>query len=659
MAIDLGKDGAKRKLDGRMISATLDGGGGIETVSFSIDVVLEHHMPNSAHGWEDLSELDKRHFAEDYAHFVYHRKHGQYPQWVDIKIPDDGATPALRYEQPIGTAIGGFVVGRYAKMNGNPNTGTIVGVKDENGRVKVTVQFPEPQPLDGPEGARSTRFELDWRNISSTWAPMLTPEQIAGALAAQGETFDKSRVGHYLSTAELAEKVRSQKNWAMGEVFSCAVDPKRFLILKQVAPSSCEMLTISQDGFQDVLTAYRYSQDELVAQLSAYVGLEKPVFDKRVIIADVIDSVPIDTVDPEGFGIERANPGQQDVTLRMSGVYTHQEVEACLRDMKAVQRAVDAETERRSRLLAQRAEYARSSAALRAEQLKIIYEGTDPDYRGIAGDRWPVEHQGKPTIVIGENGASVLVLLENLTDDQIRERLPNALKQQAARAASTPSVADAIPARYRPENLEADSFYVAEATTGRVVSGPFERVGEIPLALMGYDGAHKVKTGQDIRDEATPPASKDSPELKYLQTDRDNCRVYYKIGRELFAYQRETHSDFALYCCTRSGEPLSKVRNRTVDSIPDDYELFSRWARETGICVKGRELPAIDDIGDSVDDITESVEKTLRAHGIEPDHCWREMSVEISEKQPALSAWLREAGERWDEATERADRCRP
>ncbi len=96
-----------------------------------------------------------------------------------------------------------------------------------------------------------------------------------------------------------------------------------------------------------------------------------------------------------------------------------------------------------------------------------------------------------------------------------------------------------------------------------------------------------------------------------------------------------------------------------MDSIPDDYELFSRWARETGICVKARELPAIDDIGDSVDDITESVEKTLRAHGIEPDHCWREMSVEISEKQPALSAWLREAGERWEEATERADRCRP
>ena len=579
MAIDLGTNGAKRKLDGRVISATLDGGGGIEAVSFSIDVVLEHHMPNSAHGWDDLSELDKRHFAEDYAHFVYHRKHGQYPQWVDIKIPDDGATPALRYEQPIGTAIGGFVVGRYAKMNGNPNTGTIVGVKDENGRVKVTVQFPEPQPLDGPEGARSTRFELDWRNISSTWAPTLTPEQIAGALAAQEETFDKSRVGHYLSIAELAEKVRSQKNWAMGEVFCCAIDPERFLILKQVAPSSCEMLTISQDGFQDVLTAYRYSQDELVAQLAAYVGLEKPVFDKRVNIADVIDSVPIDTVDPEGFGIERANPGQQDVTLRMSGVYTHQEVEACLRDMKAVQRAVDAETERRSRLLAQRAEYARSSAALRDEQLKIIYEGTDPDYRGIAGDRWPVEHQGKPTIVIGENGASVLVLLENLTDDQIRERLPNALKLQS--------------------------------------------------------------------------------ELKYLQTDRDNCRVYYKIGRELFAYQRETHSDFALYCCTSSGEPLSKVQNKTVDSVPDDYELFSRWARETGICVKARELPAIDDIGDSVDDITENVEKTLRAHGIEPDHCWREISVEISEQQPALSAWLREAGERWDEATERADRCRP
>lgn len=580
--------------------------------------------------------------------------------------------PMLRYEQPIGTAIGGFVVGRYAKMNGNPNTGIIVGVKDEDGRVKVTVQFPEPQPLDGPEGATATRFELDWRNIASTWAPMLSRERIAEALAAQDEVFDEAHVGHYLSIAELAEKVRSQKNWAMGEVFCCAIDPERFLILKQVAPSSCEMLTISQNGFHDVLTAYLFSQDELVAELSTYAGLEKPVSDKRVEIADLIDVVPIDTVDPESLGIERSNSGQKDVTLRMSGAYTWQEVEACLRDMKAVQKAVDAETERRDRAMTERAGLARSAAALRAEQLRIIYEGTHSDYRGTAGDRWPAEHRGKPTIVIGENGASVLVLLENLTDAQISERLPYALKQQAARVASLPNVGEsAIPSRSRPENLEADSFYVTESTTGRVVSGPFERVGEIPLALMGYDGAHKIKTGQDLQDEAAPPALKTGPELEYLQTDRDNCRVYFKSGRELFAYQRENHSEFALYSCTGSGEPLSKVRNRTVDTLPDDDELFCGWARETGLfradnaatvsqtSVSAIDVPAVDDIGDSVDEITEGVEKVLRAHGIEPGRDWQEVSDEVRGTLPTLSALLKEASVRLEEANERASFCRP
>lgn len=221
----------------------------------------------------------------------------------------------LRYEQPVGTTIGGFAVGHHAKMNGNPNAGTIVGVKEENGRVRVTVQFPEPQPLDGPEGATSVRFEMDWRNVTSTWAPILTHEQIAEALATQDEAFDESHVGHYLSIEELAEKVRSQKNWAMGEVFCCAVDPEKFLILKQIAPSSCEMLTISQNGFHDVLTAYRYSQDELVAQLSAYAGLEKPVSDKSA-----TPSPPDGNEIPQS---EQARIGRFEVTLASVGNPDH------------------------------------------------------------------------------------------------------------------------------------------------------------------------------------------------------------------------------------------------------------------------------------------------------------------------------------------------
>lgn len=98
-------------------------------------------------------------------------------------------------------------------------------------------------------------------------------QQIREVLAKQGESFDESHVGHYASIDELAEKVRSQKNWSMGEVFSCAIDQDRFLIMKQIAPASCEMLTISQNGYHDVLTAYRFDQAELVAQLSGYAGV--------------------------------------------------------------------------------------------------------------------------------------------------------------------------------------------------------------------------------------------------------------------------------------------------------------------------------------------------------------------------------------------------
>lgn len=102
-------------------------------------------------------------------------------------------------------------------------------------------------------------------------------QQIRAVLAKQGESFDEAHVSHYRSISELAETVRSQKNWSMGEVFSCAIDADRFLVMKQVAPASCEMLTISQQGFHDVLTAYRYSQADLVAQLSAYAGCSAPV----------------------------------------------------------------------------------------------------------------------------------------------------------------------------------------------------------------------------------------------------------------------------------------------------------------------------------------------------------------------------------------------
>lgn len=102
----------------------------------------------------------------------------------------------------------------------------------------------------------------------------LTLEFVREVLARQDEPVSENHMGHYTSISALAEKVRSSKCWTQGEVFCCAIDADRFIVMKQIAPSSCEMLTLTQNGFQDVITAYRYGQDELVALLETYSALK-------------------------------------------------------------------------------------------------------------------------------------------------------------------------------------------------------------------------------------------------------------------------------------------------------------------------------------------------------------------------------------------------
>jgi len=82
---------------------------------------------------------------------------------------------------------------------------------------------------------------------------------------------------------------------------------------------------------------------------------------------------------------------------------------------------------------------------MRTQQLDRIWSSTHPDYRGLAGeinpDAWPAEHRGKRTILVYEPGVgTVLKLLENLTDDEIADRLPERPTIQPARvrAASPP-----------------------------------------------------------------------------------------------------------------------------------------------------------------------------------------------------------------------------
>lgn len=66
----------------------------------------------------------------------------------------------------------------------------------------------------------------------------------------------------------------------------------------------------------------------------------------------------------------------------------------------------------------------------REEKLDLIWSLTHDDFRGIAGalnpNARPVEHRGKRSILVYEPGVgTVLKLLENLTADEIADKLPH------------------------------------------------------------------------------------------------------------------------------------------------------------------------------------------------------------------------------------------
>lgn len=108
-------------------------------------------------------------------------------------------------------------------------------------------------------------------------SPLLPQAAVVAILAKQGETCSERSICYYPNVSILAAQLRSSRCWAMGEVFVYAPTPDRYLVIKQVAPSSCEMLTVTAAGTADVLTAYRYEQDELVALLETYLAAEQKV----------------------------------------------------------------------------------------------------------------------------------------------------------------------------------------------------------------------------------------------------------------------------------------------------------------------------------------------------------------------------------------------
>lgn len=64
----------------------------------------------------------------------------------------------------------------------------------------------------------------------------------------------------------------------------------------------------------------------------------------------------------------------------------------------------------------------------RERKLDLIWSGTHPDFRGIAGEAnpaaWPAEYIGRRTILVYKRGVgTVLKLLDELTDEEIARKL--------------------------------------------------------------------------------------------------------------------------------------------------------------------------------------------------------------------------------------------
>ena len=74
------------------------------------------------------------------------------------------------------------------------------------------------------------------------------------------------------------------------------------------------------------------------------------------------------------------------------------------------------------------------AALSRKQKLTLIYRHEHRDYKGRAGAQWG-DHEGEKTIMVNEKGATVLTLRETLSDDQIANKLPYALKKESERLA--------------------------------------------------------------------------------------------------------------------------------------------------------------------------------------------------------------------------------
>lgn len=152
----------------------------------------------------------------------------------------------------------------------------------------ITARVYEAVACELPSASVSREADGD---IAKMRRDVLPPHIIASALAAAGEACDLLRIHYYPSLEIMVESARGSRHWDQGEVFAWAESPERFVIFKQVAPASCEMFTVTEAGFLDVFTAYRFSADELLAKLA-------PKAPKPTLGGEPIGSVPSEEGSP-------------------------------------------------------------------------------------------------------------------------------------------------------------------------------------------------------------------------------------------------------------------------------------------------------------------------------------------------------------------------
>lgn len=131
-------------------------------------------------------------------------------------------------------------------------------------------------------------------------------------------------------------------------------------------------------------------------------------------------------------------------------------------------------------------------------------------------------------------------------------------------------------------DYEDDKKYVVDAETGRVVDGPFDRVSEIPLRLMGFDGAHKIKTGAELSSHSTTEAVSEGIDLDHGKATFDHiCKTFSHeckrfresngkdLDRDLFNALYDYYFDDMPYGIKkdRDGDSFEWVRNRCRDDL--------------------------------------------------------------------------------------------